>query len=515
PNAPSGQNPPGQTPGQSKSPGNAGRGTGVVPPPQLPPVAVLDTAGMSDEEKGVMLRIAEQEKLAAASAPLRQDSTRADSARSITESGPSPLLTLGKDLKNIALTFLTFSDITVNFSSNNNITSSGLLGGTGWFNFFPFDQLGSNRSQYAAPGFAYQLGLSDRPGDRVVPVPGQEFSVFPSDGFSQTNGFDVNTGLALADNFRINLRWSSNWSYNRTIDNRPEGLRTVRGVSGSVSKSYISIFRDVESFKKDLQELNGGVLPEDGNALAEGFERGFEPTGLGRFFGRVFGMTKENALILPLPNWQISWTGLEKMFFFEGLTQSVSFDHAYTSTYISSYIVQNADGSRTTNASSINEQFSPLLGLNISWKFGLLTTLRYIRGRSFTLDLSNKSLRQATNSEFSVTAGFRKSGLKIPLSFWPFNGATLENDLDFNFTLSIADNDEQTVQIVGTSSTLPQPIGSTRINFEPRLAYALSTRVNASFFWRYSRILPKAEGSTIFESTRNEVGFNIRILISG
>ncbi|MBC8042731.1 MAG: cell surface protein SprA, partial [Rhizobacter sp.] len=137
PNAPSGQNPPGQTPGQSKSPGNAGRGTGVVPPPQLPPVAVLDTAGMSDEEKGVMLRIAEQEKLAAASAPLRQDSTRADSTRSITESGPSPLLTLGKDLKNIALTFLTFSDITVNFSSNNNITSSGLLGGTGWFNFFP------------------------------------------------------------------------------------------------------------------------------------------------------------------------------------------------------------------------------------------------------------------------------------------------------------------------------------------------------------------------------------------
>jgi hypothetical protein len=55
--------------------------------------------------------------------------------------------------------------------------------------------------------------------------------------------------------------------------------------------------------------------------------------------------------------------------------------------------------------------------------------------------------------------------------------------------------------------------GSTRTVLEPRIKYVLSQRVNASIYYRLTKITPDAEGSNIPGSTTNEAGLDIHISI--
>jgi hypothetical protein len=77
--------------------------------------------------------------------------------------------------------------------------------------------------------------------------------------------------------------------------------------------------------------------------------------------------------------------------------------------------------------------------------------------------------------------------LKVPLNFWPFDGATLDNTIDFSFNFSFADNETQNIIVAGSNAATNPPIGTTQITFQPRLSYALSQRVNAAAFWQYTQ----------------------------
>lgn len=482
-----------------------GGGTQASPAPVQPPpppkrlAAPIDTT-LPPEER---LRLMREDSLSAA----LEDSLAV--ARIDTVQGPSPLATLGKDAKNVFLTLFNFGDVSLNFSTGNSLQNSAVGGSIGWFNFFPFNQLGGAR-EFEPPGFGYQLGFAGSPGGRIFNnVNGTQ--IIPADAFTQTNTFDASTSLELASNFRINLSWRTNWNYSRRENLNSDGSKSLNGVSGGVTKSFILLFRNFDNFRDALPLNEDGTRATDNITLADAFERGLEPTGLTRFTGRALRMSPEDALILPLPNWQITWTGLEKFLFFNGLASTVSIEHAYTSGYTSQYTV-NANGNRENNAASVTEQLAPLAGLNVAWLFGLNSSLRYNRSRGLTLNFSNKIVDRQESSEIAVSLGFQKSGLKIPLNFWPFNGSTLENNLDVSFTLAIADEERQQLQI--GESSIPA-VGTTRTTFEPRIRYDLSSRVNASFFWRYSNIKPKGSGGSVFESTKNEIGFNFRILISG
>ena len=101
---------------------------------------------------------------------------------------------------------------------------------------------------------------------------------------------------------------------------------------------------------------------------------------------------------IPLPNWRVTYDGLMKLKFIKKRFKQFSFGHAYRSTYtVGSYQTNlnygEGDNVNLNNMSyhvqreisqvSINEQFSPLFKLDMTWKNSLLTKIEFKRSRCF------------------------------------------------------------------------------------------------------------------------------------
>ncbi|MGQ9804978.1 MAG: T9SS outer membrane translocon Sov/SprA [Chlorobiales bacterium] len=439
------------------------------------------------------------------------DSTETQSA---TEN--NSLTKLLSDIGSLFGIFTRFDQFRVSYSITTGLQNSGIAGGAGWFNFYPFNTFGRS-DRPAPPSLGYQMGFSDNPGARFLVDPNTPAIPNFVDNFTQTQNFSVTTTWQMFDNLRIDLNWRTDWQFRRSASvNGATGRQISADRSGSITRTYISIFPDVETFREAIKSTFGdseGVLVNPPlSEFAALFERSFEPTGIGRLTASLFGQSK-NLAYIPLPNWRVSLTGLEKLDFLSGLASAASIEHAYTGTYATSF-TQPLNSGEVIGNQIINESFAPLIGLNLAWKFGLNSAISVGRTRSFTLAVLSYGITKVNSTQINFTLGYQKTGLKVPLNFWPFDGATLDNTIDFSFNFAFADNETQNIILAGANAATNPPIGTTQITFQPRLSYALSQRVNAAAFWQYTQTKPKASGgSTVFASTRQEFGFNFRISI--
>ncbi|NTW48164.1 MAG: cell surface protein SprA [Chlorobiales bacterium] len=396
-------------------------------------------------------------------------------------------------------TLTRFDQLNIGYSLGNSLQNGGVAGGPGWFNFFPFNQIGSSNG-VPAPSFGYQMGLSDNFGERVSsPLQFTDIS-------TQTNTVNIGTSWTPVTNFKVDFLWQTSWNFNEQSVIDSTGNATQVTQTGSIQKSYIALFRDINDFRKALLDENGNIIT-DRETVARSFESSFEPTGLGRFTGRIFSLNNRATELLPLPNWRITWSGLESWPVFEAFARTATLTHAYTANYTSSFTQSQDQSGRQVQASGITEQFAPLVGLSITWKFGLNSTFSYNKSRDIRLNPGSNSLSQTRSSQFSIALNYQKRGLKIPF----FARTYLENAINITFTFSLADEEQQTFLFEGEQN-LPVS-GTTRLTLEPRIGYELSSNVSASFFWRYNQIKPKSSGSNIYESTKQEIGFNFRITI--
>ncbi|MCS6989196.1 MAG: cell surface protein SprA [Chloroherpetonaceae bacterium] len=423
---------------------------------------------------------------------------------------------LASDLGSLIGIFARFEQLRVSYSITTGLQNSGVAGGAGWLNFYPFNTFG-RADRPPPPSLAYQLGFSDNPGLRYLVDPNSREIPNYNDNFSQSQNVSFSATWQVFDNLRVDLSWRTDWQFRRgSVINGATGRRIASDRSGSITKTYISIFPDIDDFREAISAAfadTGGFLrnppfPE----FAALYERTFEPTGIGRFTAKLFGQSK-NLAYIPLPNWRVSLTGLEKLDLLSGFASSASIEHAYNGTYSTSFS-QPLNSAEILGNQIINESFAPLLGFNLMWKFGMTSSLSLGKTRSLTLAVQNYQITQAKSTQVNLSLGYQKTGMKIPLNFWPFQGATLDNTIDFSFNLAFADNETQNIIVAGSNAATNPPIGTTQLTFQPRLSYALSQRVTAAAFWQYTQTKPKASGgSTVFASTRQEFGFNFRISI--
>jgi len=420
-----------------------------------------------------------------------------NAADSISNNSDILRIALG-GLSSAAGTLTKFDQFTFNFTQNNSLKNPGIAGGPGWFNFIPVSRSDSLRS----PTFGYQLGLGSDMGDRVY-----SSSLQFTDQYSQSNAVSMSTNWNPLENLRINFTWQTSWNYSEqsVIDSTGQISQITR--NGSLTRSTIALSRSVDNFRSALI-VNDSVSTTNRLAIARIFDKSFEPSGVGRFLGKTLGLGDLATEMIPLPNWRISLSGLEKLPFFNLFAKSASLEHAYSSTYASTYTHAASDSVRQIQSSTITEQLSPLVGLNITWKFGISSSFNFNQSRDISLNPGNNTISQTTSNQFSTTLNYQTRGFRLPLI-----GGRFQNSLNLAFTFAIADEEEQT--FVFDSSQDLTPSGLTRISFEPRISYDLSNRVSASFFWQYSKTKPKDSGSSIYETTKQEIGFNFRVSIGG
>jgi len=246
--------------------------------------------------------------------------------------------------------------------------------------------------------------------------------------------------------------------------------------------------------------------------------------------------------IKPKLNWKLDYNGLSKIKGLDKLFTNFSVSHGYTGNlsmngFTSALLYQ--DVSRYGYPSfydtisknyvpyfllpniSIGEQFSPLVGIDMMFTNQLQAKFEYSKTRQLSLSLVDFQLSEVRSTEFVVGAGYRKRGMKNPLSFinvkWPKflrgkegDGKKLENEINFRLDFRIRDN-------VTANSRLDQENnfatgGSRDITISPSIDYFLNNRVNIKLYFDQRRVNPYISSSAPTVNTR--AGLQVRISLT-
>ncbi len=253
------------------------------------------------------------------------------------------------------------------------------------------------------------------------------------------------------------------------------------------------------------------------------------------------GRTKSNPFkaILPKPNWNITYNGLNKIKGLDKIFSSFSVSHGYTGSlsmngFTSALLYQ--DVSRygypsfldTTGGANnfipyflvpnitIQEQFSPLLGFDMMFTNQVQAKFEYAKSRTLSLSLFDYQLSETRSTEFTIGGGYRKRGLKLlggirlPKFLNKDGGKKLDNEIKFSMDFRIRDN-------VTANSRLDQDNnfatgGSKETTISPSIDYTLSNRVGLKFYYNQTKVKPYISSSAPTTNTR--AGVQVRISLA-
>ncbi len=460
----------------------------------------------------------------------RQDTTKLARQDSVLErptlKGKDILLQIRKIAKLfVKIPLLDYENITISFSQANHSANSGLIGTTGFENFWGRVP-GQGSLLENGPSLLYQLGLTTDPSGKSV----FGFSQLHSQGidqglraanatltdqFSQNNSVALKTSRPLWDGATLEINWKVGWQFSKsttlTTDSNGVAHPSLSTWSGSVDRSFLTIppVFLFKAFNNSLEEVGkryetNKLTQPDNVALSNAFENGLEAFPiLSKFFGEF----------VPRANWTLRWDGLEKIGGLSSVVQRMSLEHAYSSDFRRDFRGA-VDGSEETDVERLQYGFSPLIGLNTTFKElfkgNLSGTFRYNTTTTYDLNLSASNIVETDAQEISLSLSYSHRGFNLPLF-----GINLQNDIDLAMTYSRTRNARSMHESdLLTSNPDGTPLdGNTRTTLEPRVNYALSSRVRASVFYRFTSMEPDQAGSTIPGTTTNEAGLDVHIAI--
>ena len=214
---------------------------------------------------------------------------------------------------------------------------------------------------------------------------------------------------------------------------------------------------------------------------------------------------------IPIPNWRIDFTGLNKIPALQEIFQSITLNHAYSSTYsVTNYTysldysqlnivgidkpVENYNHSQFAQRKNIDngqpipvyvisnvmfsEQFSPLIGINMRTKSKLNVRFEYKMKREISLTVSNAQVTELNNKEWTMEIGYTKNNMKLPFKD-KGRVITLKNDFTFRMTMSVGNN-----RIIQRKIDDVSTITSGAINFQlrPNVNYVVNQKLNIQLY---------------------------------
>ncbi len=213
------------------------------------------------------------------------------------------------------------------------------------------------------------------------------------------------------------------------------------------------------------------------------------------------GLASINAFI---PDWNVQVSGLERLFFFPKFARSISITHAHSSKYTENLTLK-LDGSFLPSTQSFTSNWQPLIGLNISTKWGVSGTIRYTSATNFAYSASGGATK-SVNSSFNMSFNFSKtSGFRIPI--WPFKNRKFKNEINFNLTFDASTN--KTFQRQFGQDKFEEKQNNSNWKLRPQATYRFSSRVQGSLFFETGVSKNKISGKYSY----NEFGITVNIAI--
>lgn len=284
-----------------------------------------------------------------------------------------------------------------------------------------------------------------------------------------------------------------------------------------------------------VTNTSAGYIHTPSDSIAPGvFPQGYSPLSpdvLRTAFLAAYTGTSPNSIVLdefpkiPLPNWQITYDGLAKMNPFKKFFRSIAITHSYRSLYTIGAYTSNInyqamdDGycykvdlngdfipkNDITNA-TITEQFSPLIGVDMSMLNSFTANVEVNTTRSMSMSFANNQLAEITSQEYIFGLGYRFDD--VPLIFQAEDGGKkqIKSDLRLTADLSLRDNHTILRKMVEGSNdiTSGQFVNTLKLAAD----YKISEQVTVSMY--FNRVLNKPHVSTTYKTTNTSFGFSVR-----
>ncbi|UJH68353.1 cell surface protein SprA [Allomuricauda sp. SCSIO 65647] len=265
-----------------------------------------------------------------------------------------------------------------------------------------------------------------------------------------------------------------------------------------------------------------GELDEDG--FPERYGKTQQEVLLPAFFAAYTGQDVNRVNLdafrdIPIPNWNIKYTGLMKNKWFKKKFTRFSLTHGYRAAYSINSFQTNLEKENSAidpetgdllpdniiNNVVLNDAFNPLVRVDFEMKnsFSFLAEVR--TDRTLSLSFDNNLLTEINGKEYTLGLGYRFKDVKFVTNIGG-ERTRLKGDLNLKADLSLRDNITiiRNLDIDNNQITAGQNLWS----FNFTADYALSKNLNALFFYDHS--FSKFAVSTAFPQTTINTGFTLR-----
>jgi cell surface protein SprA len=235
---------------------------------------------------------------------------------------------------------------------------------------------------------------------------------------------------------------------------------------------------------------------------------------------------------IPLPNWKITYDGLIKIKAVGKVLRSAILSHSYRSVYtINSYqsnlyFLSDSSGNADAlyqasnsfypkydlNQVTIQEQFAPLVGIDLTWNNSLLTRFEFRKSRTLTFSMINKQLTDLSTDEYIIGLGYKIKDVSFTVTSLGGGGKKthMSSDLDIKVDFSIRNNRTVLRRI---DQDIDQVSSGMRvISINTSIDYMLSKSVTLRLF--FDKIINNPFVSNQYKNSTTKGGISIRFSLA-
>jgi cell surface protein SprA len=386
-------------------------------------------------------------------------------------------------------------------------------------------------------------------------------SRFQSSPFMQTKGtkYTYRTSIEPIKQFRVQFdgKQEQTQTYTDFFRYDANGQLDSRNPTrnGSFKTSYITALTaftkddpvtnknpNFEKYVENREVIMARLNTTRPNGTTGGYDTSSQDVVIPAFLAAYSGRSADKIALtsfpkIPLPNWRIDYGGLSSLAFVKRFFTSVNLNHSYTSTYnvgtytssltygpqyvsskTSIFNMPNGDSINSTSNTiipvyvigqvSIQEGFSPLLGINMKTKKNITFNIRYNLTRNLNLSTTNSQVMEMRNQDWSVSVGYTKTGMKLPIKYKQ-RVMVLKNEITFRFDFTIRDS--RTVQRRPNDINVITQ-GIQQIQVKPTINYRVNDRLSLQLYYDQSITIPKVSNS--FKRVNTLFGIQIRFSLS-
>jgi len=233
-------------------------------------------------------------------------------------------------------------------------------------------------------------------------------------------------------------------------------------------------------------------------------------------------------LKFPLPNWSVTYNGLNKIQKLKKWFNNISLSHKYSSTYsIGSYYTDASIagksgydyGSETVTNSSgdfippvsmgnvqISEQFNPLIRLSMSMTNSVQLNFSIKKNRTLGLSLANNQLTETTSDGVTVGGGYRFKDVAFDVKIGE-STHKLKSDIVLQLNLTYTNN-KTNIRKINQVNVSQVSSGSSVWMVEVSGEYALTTALTVRLFFQTNINTPYISNS--YPNSTTKGGLTIR-----